>query len=66
MKILLADENSLFREALKSVVLHTFPEAIISQTDSFSNGIDLLENNHFDLIVIDSDMPEIYAEVLIL
>ena len=62
MNILLVDDNSLFREALKSVVLHTFPEATISQTESFAAGIKLLKDNHFDLIVIDSDMPEFYAE----
>jgi len=63
MKVLIADDNSLFREALKSVVTRTFPEAKISSAESFASGMELLSNNNnFDLIVLDFDMPEMSSE----
>ena len=63
MKILIADDNSLFREALKSVVTHTFPDAKISSAESFAAGMELLSNNNrFDLIILDFDMPEMSSE----
>lgn len=63
MKILIADDNSLFREALKSVIAHTFPEAKISAAENFAAGMELLSNNNkFDMIILDFDMPEMSTE----
>ena len=63
MKILIADDNSLFREALKSVAAHTFPDAKISSAENFAAGMELLSNNNkFDMIILDFDMPEMSAE----
>lgn len=63
MKILIADDNSLFREALKSVISHTFSDAKISSAESFAAGMELLSNNNtFDMIILDFDMPEMSSE----
>jgi len=63
MKVLIADDNSLFRDALKSVIMRTFPEAKISLAENFAAGMELLSNNsRYDLIILDFDMPEMSAE----
>lgn len=59
MKILIADDHSIFREGIKSA-LSNFP--IVSHLDEATNGketLDKIKRNQYDLIILDISMPEI-------
>jgi len=63
MKILIADDNYLFREAVISVATNAFPEAIITQTQSVLSCIEFMRNGkNFDMIIIDFDLSLIFTE----
>ena len=57
MKILLADDHTIVRRGLISILIESFPYAVIEEV---SNGIDLIEkaiNQHWDIIISDITMP---------
>ncbi len=59
MKILIADDHSIFREGIKST-LSNLPN--VSHLDEATNGketLDKIKRNQYDLIILDISMPEI-------
>jgi len=57
MKILLADDHSIVRRGLCTILTESFPHAEIEEV---SNGVDLIEktiNQHWDIIISDISMP---------
>lgn len=63
MKVLIADNNALFREALNTKITQIYPNAIVFQADTFAKSAEIFrKQNDFDLLIIDSDMPEMSLE----
>ncbi len=63
MKILIADDHALFRDGLSMHLEQIAPEAVISQAGNFSQALKLLDDdNRFDLILLDLDMPDMNWE----
>ncbi len=57
-ELLIADDHPLFREALRSVTLRTFPDTIIHEADQLNYLYDLVEAHpDADLLLLDLDMP---------
>lgn len=63
MKVLVAENNALFREALSTKISQIFPHAILLYAGDFTEYLNLLHKEKpFDLIIIDFDMPEMSSE----
>ena len=58
MNLLLADDHPLFRDALRRVVLQTFPQATVHEAESVPAMLDLLERGEpLALVLLDLGMP---------
>lgn len=58
MKLLIADDHTLFRDALVQYIERAEPDASVSLAKDFYQAIDILEENpHHDLVVLDLRMP---------
>ena len=58
MNLLLADDHPLFRDALRRVVLQTFPQAAVHEAESVPAMLDLLEHGDpMSLVLLDLGMP---------
>ena len=53
MNILLADDHTLFRESLEMVLKALFQDSSITNTTSWSETVDLTDNYHYDLLLLD-------------
>lgn len=63
MKILIADDITLYRDGLKFNLKNLLPDAQILETVSIKETIDMLKNNSdINLLIIDWDMPELNWE----
>jgi len=63
MKVLIADDNSLFREALGARLPQLFSNVNVSASDSYAKTVELLSGfSAFDMIIINADMPEMSSE----
>lgn len=59
MKILIAEDHSLFREALMSLLLTLEPEARILESARYSRTYEIVEQNpDLDFVVLDLDLPD--------
>ncbi|MEE4244699.1 MAG: response regulator transcription factor [Kangiellaceae bacterium] len=59
MKILIADDHPLFRDALKGVVLRAIPNADLVICNDFSSAEQaILQQDDFDLALLDLNMPD--------
>jgi len=59
LRILLADDHALFRESLSLALLRlNDKEPEILQAEHADKAISLAKSNHFDLILLDIDMPD--------
>ena len=57
MKILLADDHTIVRRGLSSILSEAYPHAVIEEV---SNGVDLIKKTikqHWDIIISDISMP---------
>lgn len=64
IKIALCDDDSIFLKAILNKITEYSDEKNIDvQIDSYNNGQDLIdrfkENNHYDLVILDIDMPKV-------
>lgn len=57
MNILIADDHELFLEGLKLVLRSHFPQANIFAVKSYIELFDILNKNHFDIVITDLAMP---------
>lgn len=57
-KILIADDHPLFRDAIKSIIVESFPSYELLETSNLDDAIALVdENPDTDLILLDLNMP---------
>jgi len=56
-KILLADDHGIVRMGLATMVKKLRPNAIVSQADNYAAALKLVDEESFDLIVLDVNMP---------
>jgi len=58
MKILLADDHDLVRDALVALVLRDEPHAVVKTADSLTKALEILEaDKGYDVVVLDLRMP---------
>ncbi len=57
IKILIADDHSIVREGLKQIVAEEKDMLVAGEAKEASEIFSLVENNHFDIAVIDISMP---------
>lgn len=56
-KILLADDHGIVRMGLATMIKKLRPDAIVSQADNYATVLKLVNEEPFDLIVLDINMP---------
>lgn len=56
-KILLADDHGIVRMGLATMIKRLRPNAIVSQADNYAAALKLVDEESFDLIVLDINMP---------
>jgi len=57
IKILIADDHSIVREGLKQIVAEEKDMLVAGEAKEASEIFSLVENNHFDIAIIDISMP---------
>ena len=57
-RFLVADDHPLIRMALTTLIEQTYPGSFIHQIDNGSNIPRLIEENRYDLMILDFQMPE--------
>ena len=57
MNILIVEDHPLIRVGLKVLISELDPDATVVQCDNFPEGLNLLENEIFELIILDIDIP---------
>jgi DNA-binding NarL/FixJ family response regulator len=57
MKVLIVEDHPLIRMGIKLLITEAFPAAIVTQCETFPQGLSLLDDNQFDVIVLDIDIP---------
>ncbi len=58
MKILVAEDHALFREALGNLLRKMEPAVEITEASRYSEVFAAVENTRFDLIILDLDLPD--------
>lgn len=58
IKILLIEDHFLVRMSQKIVLSEVYREATIAETESFEAGISHIQASSFDLILLDTDIPD--------
>lgn len=53
-RILIVDDHLPFAKALEMIILSKNKDASVTIVSSFENAIKLLEDNHFDLVLLDN------------
>lgn len=57
MKVLLADDHDLVRDGMIAILLRDDPQIKVSAVDDLDSALGLLEDQAFDVIVLDLRMP---------
>lgn len=57
MKILIADDHSIVREGLKQLVKNIDIFSVIEEASDGNETLDKIENNNYDMIIMDISMP---------
>ncbi|SPE50819.1 Two component transcriptional regulator, LuxR family [Verrucomicrobia bacterium] len=57
MRILLADDHSVVRRGLKQILADEFKRAAFGEAASAQEALDLVEKEHWDIVVLDITMP---------
>ena len=57
MNILIVEDHPLIRMGLEILILNAQPDAGISQSDNFPDGLVLLKKEKFDMLILDIDVP---------
>ena len=62
MKVLIADDHALFRDALGHLIEDIDDSATVLQTSGYAQTLKILKNEaHFDLVIIDIEMQDMPA-----
>ncbi len=62
MKLLIADDHTLFRDALVQYIERSDPNASVTLAKDFYQAIDILEQNPYqDLVILDLRMPGMFG-----
>jgi two-component system, NarL family, invasion response regulator UvrY len=56
-KILIADDHAIFREGLKQVIARAMELAVADEVESGSEALRKVQNNDYDLLILDISMP---------
>jgi len=57
MNILIIEDHPLIRIGLKQLISEADPKATVAQSDNFPGGLVLLDQEKFDLLILDIDIP---------
>ncbi|GGH43949.1 response regulator [Dyadobacter endophyticus] len=57
MKILIVEDHPLIRMGLKLLISESESKATVTQCDTFPEGLILLDQEKFDLLILDIDIP---------
>lgn len=57
MKILIVEDHPLIRMGLKLLISESDSKASVTQCDTFPEGLKLLDQEKFDLLILDIDIP---------
>lgn len=57
MKVLIADDHSVVRQGVSLILREAFIGMTVIHTDSFVNAITILNDNFFDLLLLDINLP---------
>lgn len=57
MKIAIIEDNIHKRKKITSFLNTNYEDKIVSEASSYSSGIELIENNKFDFLILDMSMP---------
>ncbi|MDP2207915.1 MAG: response regulator transcription factor [Bacteroidota bacterium] len=57
MKVLIADDHQIVREGLKRILHHASDIDEVSEAENAQQLLDLLETQHWDVVVLDINMP---------
>ena len=64
MRILVADDHPLYREAVTRQILQFYPGAIVEEASSLEEAFALARASHHNLFVINYDMPGMSADAI--
>ena len=56
--VLLADDHPLYRSAMCNVLADVFADATLFECDDLATALAQLENNSFDLVLLDLNLPD--------
>ena len=59
MKILIADDHTIVREGLKTILNKMGKNSTIEEAEDGNIAFEKIENNEYDLIILDISMPEL-------
>jgi two-component system invasion response regulator UvrY len=57
MNILIVEDHPLIRSGLKHLLLEATPDATVAQATTFPLALTLLDQENFDLLILDIDIP---------
>jgi len=57
MNILVADDHAVVRRGLKQILLDRYPVANIAEADNAQEVLNLVGEQHWDIVVLDISMP---------
>ena len=58
-KLLIADDSVLMRDIIKDSLIEAFPGIIVREAATGKEAQKKLENEHFDIVLCDWEMPEL-------
>jgi two-component system invasion response regulator UvrY len=58
IKILLADDHAVVRKGIRQILTEAYPEAVFGEAQNFHELRDLINNDIWDIIVLDLAMPD--------
>lgn len=57
MNVLIIEDHLLISSALESILITMESESVVTEAETFPEGLDLVSKENFDLIILDIDVP---------
>jgi two-component system invasion response regulator UvrY len=57
MRVLIADNHEMVRRGLRDILIDAFPGTLFSEAGNADEALSHLSENHFDLLLLDIDIP---------
>ncbi len=57
MNVVIADDHAVVRRGLKQILLDRYPGASVAEADNAQGVLDLVSEQHWDIVVLDISMP---------